>query len=65
MPSQAEGPNTIGAFNLPRPNEFIPKRLDVDKQEVSQVCFDRFVALQPRLKLTRLLLAPAASPPDI
>ena len=35
----------IDAFHLPRPNEFIPKRLDVDKREVSQVCFDRFVAL--------------------
>ena len=37
MLSQAEGPNTIDAFHLPRPNEFIPKRLDVDKREVSQV----------------------------
>jgi len=36
MPSQAEGPNTIGAFHLPRPNEFIPERLDVDKREVTQ-----------------------------
>jgi insulysin len=33
---EAEGPNTIEAFHLPRPNEFIPKRLDVDKREVSQ-----------------------------
>ena len=41
--SQADGPNPIDAFYLPRPNEFIPKRLDVDKREVSQVCIDRFV----------------------
>jgi insulysin len=33
---ETEGPNTIDAFHLPRQNEFIPKRLDVDRQEVSQ-----------------------------
>lgn len=33
---EAEGPNTIDTFHLPRPNEFIPKRLDVDRREVSQ-----------------------------
>ncbi|KAI9446597.1 Metalloenzyme, LuxS/M16 peptidase-like protein, partial [Lactarius indigo] len=33
---EAEGPNTIDTFHLPRPNEFIPKRLDVDKREVTQ-----------------------------
>ncbi|KAI0295473.1 Metalloenzyme, LuxS/M16 peptidase-like protein [Russula brevipes] len=33
---EAEGPNTLDAFHLPRPNEFIPKRLDVDKREVAQ-----------------------------
>ena len=43
MPLQAEGPNTISAFHLPRPNEFIPERLDVDKREVTQVCVDQFV----------------------
>ena len=47
MFSQADGPNTVDAFHLPRQNEFIPKRLDVDKREVSQVCFDLFVALRP------------------
>ena len=47
MLSQAEGPNTIDAFHLPRPNEFIPKRLDVDRQEVSQVCFDRLQLFGP------------------
>jgi insulysin len=34
---QAEGANTIDVFHLPGPNEFIPERLDVDKQEVTQV----------------------------
>lgn len=63
--SQAEGPNTIDAFHLPRPNEFIPKRLDVEMREVSQVCFNSFKAFSPRVNLTRLPLAPAASPPDI
>jgi insulysin len=43
--SQADGPNTIDAFHLPRPNEFIPERLDVDKREVTQVCLDQFVAV--------------------
>ena len=62
--SQADGPNPIDAFYLPRPNEFIPKRLDVDKREVSQVCFDRF-ARWPSLKLKPRLLAPTASPFDI
>ncbi|KAI0005889.1 Metalloenzyme, LuxS/M16 peptidase-like protein [Russula compacta] len=33
---EAEDPNTINAFHLPRRNEFIPKRLDVDKREVVQ-----------------------------
>jgi hypothetical protein len=47
MFSQADGPNTIDAFHLPKQNDFIPERLDVDKQEVSQVCFDRLVALRP------------------
>jgi hypothetical protein len=37
MFSQADGPNTVDAFHLPRQNEFIPKRLDVDKREVLQV----------------------------
>jgi len=36
--SQAESANTIDVFHLPRPNEFIPERLDVDKREVTQVC---------------------------
>jgi len=44
MPSQAESPNTtIDAFRLPRPNEFIPKRLDIDKREITQVCLDRLL----------------------
>ena len=47
MFSQADGPNTVDAFHLPRQNEFIPKRLDVDKREVLQVRFDLFVALRP------------------
>ncbi|KAI0306722.1 Metalloenzyme, LuxS/M16 peptidase-like protein [Multifurca ochricompacta] len=33
---ESEGLNTIDAFRLPLPNEFIPKRLDVDKREVTQ-----------------------------
>lgn len=33
---EAGGPNTVDAFHLPRPNEFIPKRLEVDKREVTQ-----------------------------
>jgi hypothetical protein len=41
MLSQAEGPNTIDAFQLPRPNEFIPKRLDIDQREVTRVCLDQ------------------------
>ena len=64
MLSQADGPNPIDAFYLPRPNEFIPKRLDVDKREISQVCFYRFI-LRSSLKLTPLRPAPAASPFDI
>ena len=64
MLSQAEGPNTIDAFHLPRPNEFIPERLDVDKQEVMQVCLDQFVVVWLCLNRKRLL-GPDASPPDI
>jgi hypothetical protein len=35
----------MDVFHLPRPNEFIPKRLDVDQREVSQVCFNPYKAL--------------------
>jgi len=49
--SQAEGANTIDVFHLPRPNEFIPERLDVDKREVTQVCLSSvFVAERLFLK---------------
>jgi hypothetical protein len=62
MPSQAEGPNTISAFHLPRPNEFIPERLDVDKREVTQVCVNQFVIIWICLKRNRII-APGSSFP--
>jgi len=64
MLSQADGPNTIDAFHLPRLNEFIPERLDVDKREVTQVCLDQFVAVWLCLNRKRLL-GPGRSKPDI
>ncbi|KAI0273475.1 Metalloenzyme, LuxS/M16 peptidase-like protein [Gloeopeniophorella convolvens] len=33
---EAEGPNTNSSFHLPPPNEFIPKRLEVDKREIAK-----------------------------
>jgi insulysin len=65
MLSQAEGPNTIDAFHLPRPNEFIPERLDVDKLEVTQVCLNQFVSPRHCLKRKLSVSAPGASPSDI
>ena len=60
--AQAEGPNTIDAFRLPRPNEFIPKRLEVDKREVTQVRPAVIVVVD--FKLTRTQLVPAAAAPS-
>ncbi|KAI0053918.1 hypothetical protein FA95DRAFT_1551697 [Auriscalpium vulgare] len=33
---EADGPNTISALQLPRPNEFIPQNLDVERREVAE-----------------------------
>jgi len=62
MPSQAEGPNTISTFHLPRPNEFIPERLDVDKREVTQVYANQSVIIWFCLKRKRFI-APGSSLP--
>jgi insulysin len=51
--TQAEGPNTISAFHLPQPNEFIPKQLDVNKREVTDVRLSWFVGICPHLNRTK------------
>ena len=48
-PCKAEGPNVIPDLHLPRPNDFIPQNLDVDKREVAEA---RLMIFMPLSHLT-------------